>query len=623
VGEESPKPSDDAGKTPKDDGVAEPSPSQDLTPSSTPAPAGEPTGGGSMFPAIVLLAACGAAIVAILSLGNGKPQDAANPDQIQQHLDEAQRLLQSERNPVEALVYLEKALTADADNVHANVLTGAALISLGKSEEAMTYLDHAYELAPEDLSVLRHRALALQDLQRWDEARPMWQKVLEGTKREGGDPSTALFQLATNYMFKGELNKAIEHLRAHLELQPTNALAHQMHSDALGGLGRNAESVAAMESVIKLVPEHVPTRHGLQSKRIGYQGFAGALEHYAERAAAAQASDLDHYLYGRMLARQPGKGEAARKEFEAALDANPQLYWAMERLAYLDLRAGDAEQARERAALAIELAGKRERPDPFFSGHMRLAAAERARGDYAAALEELQPLLNKSGYAFTAAREYLGCLLDSGDTEQALEFAKTQTAGKPPSAQQALLLAVTYRALGKPDLQRGVLEAALKHQPEGSGWKLELALHELEQGRPEAAAAQFEAILEAYPEDKPLLPYLAFWSGYAVAGAQPETARARWKRGRERPRAWPDAFWGDACGRALGEVDAEALAESALLEGVGQRNCGPFVEGFACEQAGDTAGARAHYEEVLANARLGGHEFPAGVARARLDALGD
>ena len=211
----------------------------------------------------------------------------------------------------------------------------------------------------------------------------------------------------------------------------------------------------------------------------------------------------------------------------------------------------------------------------------------------------------------------------SGDTEKALEFAKTQNAGKPPSAQQALLLAVTYRALGKPDLQREVLEAALKHQPQGSGWQLELALHELEQGRPDRAAAQFEAILEAYPEDKPLLPYLAFWAGYAVADSQPETARARWQRGRERPRAWPDAFWGDACGRALGEVGAEALAESAQLEGVGQRNSGPFVEGFACEQAGDTAGARAHYEEVLANARLGGHEFPAGVARARLGALGD
>ena len=86
---------------------------------------------------------------------------------------------------------------------------------------------------------------------------------------------------------------------------------------------------------------------------------------------------------------------------------------------------------------------------------------------------------------------------------------------------------------------------------------------------------------------------------------------------------WPDAFWVDACGRALGEVEPEDLAASADLEGEGERNNGPFVEAFARERAGDVEGAKQYYEQVLANARHGGHEWPANLARARLEALGD
>ncbi|MEZ6188002.1 MAG: tetratricopeptide repeat protein [Planctomycetota bacterium] len=590
----------------------------------TPADPPADSGGGSLFPVVVLLALCGAAVIALLSLGGGESAprrvDPETAKQIEELSGEAERLLLEERNPTEALVYLERGLGLDADDVHLNVLAGAALISLGNTEQALEYLNHAYDLAPDDPSVLRHRALALQSLQRWTEARPLWQQLLKLAEAEpDGDPSGAHLQLATNFMFAGELEPAVSHLEAYLERHEDNALAFQMYADALGGLGRRDASLAAMERVVALAPKSLPTHHALQAKKIAYRGFDAVLADARERAAAENAGALEHYLYARLLARVPGETERARQEYVLALELDPALYWALEGLAQIDLRQGRPADARDHAQRGLELAKTHD--DDFPQGVVRLAAAERKLGDYAAALEHLQPLLNRDGYTFTAAIEYLGCLLDSGRLDDALAFTQAQTAGKPADAQQSILLAVAHHARKEPEQQRAVLEAAVAAQPESSGWRFQLALVDLEQGRMDEARAGFAKVFAEHPQDRPMVPYLAFWGGYVLAESDPEGARARWKLGRGRPRVWPDAFWGDACGRALGEVDAETLAESAELEGEGERNHGPFVEGFVRERAGELDEARALYEQVLERARHGGEEWPAGLARARLAAL--
>ncbi len=362
------------------------------------------------------------------------------------------------------------------------------LIQNGSSPEALTLLNDVVRQAPDYLPALHTLAQVALTEKRYDDAIGFLQKALgvEASDHEAlilrarirqarGEIGPALEEFAKfGATFKGlNLEKyylalahlqnrdeaaAIVALQQSLALFPDQVEAGLLLAKLQIRAGTPQPAVEAMTSLVSRRPDLLQAYETL----IEATKALGKLAELATAVTTAQEKSPQnaqlHYLLGRVRVEQK-QGEAARKSFEQALAAAPNLLAAWFELAELDLREGKTADALQRAQVLVE------KLPNLAAGHLLLGRVLAIRGDWNAAYRaaakttELDP--NNRG-ANGLLADFFMARVKQPETLPALD-AYLQ---RHPNEQLATLLGgQIYTAAGQFARARDLYEAYVKMNP--------------------------------------------------------------------------------------------------------------------------------------------------------------
>lgn len=152
---------------------------------------------------------------------------------------------------------------------------GVAYLNRQDTTEALERFREALAMDP-SLNVARlNAAVALRDLQQFDEAR----EILTGLTAVEPDNVRAWYQLGLIDSVVGEPERGVESFRRAVELDPLDADAHYFLGTMLVGLERYEEAIDSFEEAIRLDPFHVSAEYGLGNAYRFLGEAEAALEH--------------------------------------------------------------------------------------------------------------------------------------------------------------------------------------------------------------------------------------------------------------------------------------------------------------------------------------------------------
>lgn len=216
--------------------------------------------------------------------------------------------------------------------------------------------------------------------------------------------------------------------------------------------------------------------------------------------ASPKASYL-HYLKALLLTNQ-GKYEAALREYEAALELDPQSAFMYRQAADLALEVGKTDRAAEFAGRFVELS-----PESHLA-HYQMGNVHWARGEWREAQTsfektlELKPDYHEALFA-------LGNLLSSQSPERAKQYLKDYLAKNPDNASEAAYrIALMEQRSGHLDESVTYLKLSIENDPGSVQPRLQLAqIYEVRRDT-EAALAEYLNILRLDPKNVALLDHV-------------------------------------------------------------------------------------------------------------------
>ena len=509
------------------------------------------------------------------------------PDRIEWRIKLAELLILFNANE-DGLEQIAAVLELDPENVDALVLRGVALAREGRSEEALTQIDQALAHDPKNERGLRLRARALESRGETDraeaayesliEAQPttsnhIWfalfwaakgkllkalaeyenavqaaadqeertrawrvlaafhvnrgdvpaaEKVLVEAREETPEDSQLALTLARLYASQGESERAEEMLKERVKQNPTGAEPLLVLADFYRRSGDTSRALETSERALEVEPtseaarlqqaEYLieqtddPARQRAGRKLIDdvlaenpnsvsallTLGKALLLDRHYEEAAVKlrrvldeQPSSQGHVLLGVAYIGM-GQLELGRSELLRATQLDPDNYTARSELAALYLRTGERELAAETARKGLERRGE----DPRLL--LIIAEAETGLGNDEAALDALGRVRLENESYPERYRAVAGRL---------------------------------YRRLGKPDLARQNLEAALEGRAPTASIVRELVSLDLETEDPDRALTRLNEAIEKNPDEGGLyalrgMIYLGFRQGTQLTRAK-------------------------------------------------------------------------------------------------------
>jgi len=224
------------------------------------------------------------------------------------------------------------------------------LVQPPQTAEALRYATAALALRPESPGVRVNLGIALQDLNRYDEAIAQFREAA----RLRPDYATAYNQLGSVLDDQGKLDEAVAMYRRALEIAPNDALTYHNLGYTLARQNKIDESSSAYREAIRLNPRNPMTHNNL-----GGQLFdQGKLEEAAvEFRAALQLDDqlaMAHHNLGRLLAEREQWDEAVT-HYRKAVAANPDCAETYNLLGIALAESGHLDEAASIWAKAIEL----------------------------------------------------------------------------------------------------------------------------------------------------------------------------------------------------------------------------------------------------------------------------
>jgi tetratricopeptide (TPR) repeat protein len=317
-----------------------------------------------------------------------------------------------EGRPAEARSAFERAAEKDPDSAYLQRTLGRLSAQLDDLEGALVHAQRAVELAPDD----EEARIFLGRLHR---IRRDVAGAEEALLDEDGEPFSAeaailLYQI---YLEAGQLARALEIAEQVVQERPDILGGHMAVATAYERMGRRAEAEAALRRAI----EYHPDRFVLFSRLARMRRAEGDRD--GEIAVYREALGVDPDRYGTLVSL--AEAQIAVEDFPGAIDTYrrileryPDDLQSIRRLASLEYASGDHAGAAARLADALgrhpehaELAyalgqvyrgaGDEERALEAFrqvppsdaaypDARLRIADILETRGDYAAALEEVQ-----------------------------------------------------------------------------------------------------------------------------------------------------------------------------------------------------------------------------------------
>jgi tetratricopeptide (TPR) repeat protein len=296
--------------------------------------------------AVVLLCAA-PFILAIPSYCQSSP---SRQQQIEAHMKQAQVYL-SENKPDQATAEFKAIVTLDPKNTDAQGNLGVLLYFQGEYADAIPPLRAALRLQPGLWKI--QALLGMAEKRTGDVTRALgdMEKAFPKLKEHKIRIDTGM-ELIDIYSATGELGKAATTINALQELDPTNVeityAAYRIYSD-LTDESRLSLSVEAPNSA---------RMHQMMAHELARQGKTDeAIAHYREAMKIDPKTLGLHFELAEMLNNSsiPGGRQEAKKEYEAALAADPSDEKSESRLGDLAALEGDQKAAAEHYERALKL----------------------------------------------------------------------------------------------------------------------------------------------------------------------------------------------------------------------------------------------------------------------------
>lgn len=478
---------------------------------------------------------------------------AKNPDNVVLQYERAMILIDASRID-EAEAALRKAVSTNPDFYDAQRMLGRIIIDRAgsdraKIDDALTHLQAAFRIYPDDLATGMAVAQILVNTSRWADA----EKVLATMLERAPD------QRAINYLYGqvltklGRGNESRQYYERAVEVDPTFGPAVQQLVDIYEAENDFSKAAAVLQPLIGEDPVNVELRRR--------QAYLYLRAGEAEKARAslkalvdadpkdtrsifylAEAyNDLEQYgeadkLYRKLLEVTPddpdvmasyGLSQLGQKKFDDAaktfqamqkladLPENLQVL-AKTQLAYIDLQKGNYAAAVDQAKPVLVF---RDKPNAQAVNTALEAMKKQKR--YADAVALLQPLVDKyASDPFVNAR-YVEFLLRAGDKDRARVAAATQAkfgVRNTVGAAEAYVQNEQYADAVT------LLKDALKAKPDELDLQFELGSAYERAGNKAEAEKVFQQILEKHPDNTQTLNYLGYM--WAESGVNLERAQS-------------------------------------------------------------------------------------------------
>jgi tetratricopeptide (TPR) repeat protein len=194
---------------------------------------------------------------------------------------------------------------------------GLCMIFLGQLEEGLSYLDRALEINPAYIEAHINRALMLQELGRYDEAREAFDRAREHEEESHGRfPAAAATRLANGHAALGDTymeaaapDEAVQQYRTALALRPGFHDIRNRYATALLQLDRLDEAAEELTRVLESNPRVVAARLNLGLVRYRQGRLEEAASQW-KRCETQHAGNAQVRAYLAMLEQQ-GEREVA------------------------------------------------------------------------------------------------------------------------------------------------------------------------------------------------------------------------------------------------------------------------------------------------------------------------
>lgn len=422
-----------------------------------------------------------------------------------------------------AIPAFREALRVDPDSASLHYYLGLALLSSGRSKEALPELRRSNELDPNRLQARLLAGEILNESGQRGEAEASWEAALRidpastialdwlaKARIADGQFESAIdlllsapqdeeltLDLALAYSRAGFFDKAAENLNAALERTPgdlhlTSALATvyvQSH--------RYQDATNKLQAALQLHP-HDPATELLYLELLVMQGDDATARPLAQRMMAANPNSFDTLYLSGILENDAQEYASAIKHLKAAVAMNPNHYNARYNLGLAYSRLQQNQAAGEQFEKAVAL-------DPTQAeAHFHLAQVLRSLGRTDRAQEQLnlfqecQQATVKLALGQTKAGQAAQALKD-GHADQAVALYREAVEAQPQNANFEYDLAMALEAIGDPLQERAALEKAIALKPGFATAENQLGFVEARSGDTAAAERHFRSSLAAVP----------------------------------------------------------------------------------------------------------------------------
>lgn len=426
-----------------------------------------------------------------------------------------------ERTKVEdALTFLQAAYKLNPDDLSTGIAVSQLLMSTGRVADAERILSTMVERAPDQRALNYNYAQVLTKLGRGNESKQYLERAI------GSDPTfgPGILQLIDIYEKEGEFLKAAQVLQPlidedplNLELQRQQAVFYLRGGDAPAARDRFKALVAADPKDRRALYFLAEALNDLEQ----YKEAAPILQQLVE----ANPGDADLLAsYGLALTGLE-RWDDAQKTFNQVLTGVnvPDNLAALARtqLAFIDLQKGNYAAAVETARSIFVF---RDKPN---TQAINIAVdALRREKKFAEAVTLLQPLAEKYGSDPFVSARYIEALVRAGQKEQAAQVAAAQV---KLGVRNAIAAAEAYLAAEDSAAAIALMNDAVKAKPDEADLRFELGSAYERAGDRKKAEETFAAILAKKPDHAPSLNYLGYmWaeSGVNLDRAQEMLTRA-------------------------------------------------------------------------------------------------
>jgi Flp pilus assembly protein TadD len=411
----------------------------------------------------------------------------------------------------EAVALLKEAVRLNPQELQAHLLLGAALVRLGRNQEAASEWSAALKIDPNSKSALDGQAKSLI-------AAGDYASVIRNLRSEARDENLTL-DLAIAYRDAGMLDETEQTLKQGLEADPgSDAL-----TAALVALYDETNYAAATELSAKIAREKPDD---LNAQRIYLRtlvtlGDNGRAVPLGRRLLALAPHDADLLNLKGVLEMRAGDYQTARKHLEEAVALDPNNSDPHMNLGLVLVKLKDPAGAKIQLQKALAL-GK---DDPQV--HFELSKVLRTLGEPAAAQQQLALFQQKEkqesdrALAVSMAAQAAEAV-KAGDNQKAAGLYRQACAVEPQNAGLAYKLALVLDNLGDRAGERAALEQAIQSNPHFFSAQFQLGHIDLQAGDYAGAERQFRLTADETPDNAQVWTALA-----ATLGAESRYEEAR------------------------------------------------------------------------------------------------